>query len=417
MRINLDYVLYFIIFVCSYLYMGVWGMISSFIPVVNAIGYDFICFLLSFILFFYSIKRGYKIKNGFIYFFVLSASLFSAIKFVETCYYAGFVEAITIYRKGYILLPTFALCYRYISNMSLFRMKRFIQWMQAWVFPLAALYLLQCAGVPLFSSINTQTVEGVSVVRNILGMPPVVPVIFALAWIALLDSKKRKNIVFASLCLFVIFVSFTRNLLASAVLICIVSSLLYICKYGIKDNYKLLGYVIGGLMLIVVLMPNALSFWGALANDTFNNQLKNDTGTYAFRERLIEQVIERNECLGVTMAGQGYVRDVKKGEYSIVLGTDTYVAPILWCEGFIGVTLRALIPFAIACMGFFIYRRSKNKTAILLGVAVVSVVVVQIPNYVQTEIIMRFNHTIPLTYMLLRYAQICHLNRREITYA
>lgn len=144
------------------------------------------------------------------------------------------------------------------------------------------------------------------------------------------------------ICFAVLFLSFTRNLIATAGIIVILTIILYIWKWGIRDKYKLLFYVLIGIAFLTILFPKALTFWGNLIDSTINSQLVKEEGTYAFRERLIDKAVntlERHQCL---WTGLGYIRDAPKGEYSFVLGTDTYVAPILWCEGVIGIVLRSL---------------------------------------------------------------------------
>ena len=81
--------------------------------------------------------------------------------------------------------------------------------------------------------------------------------------------------------------------------------------------------------------------------------------------------------------GLGYVRDVAKGEYSIVMGGDTYIAPILLCEGWIGLILRAL-PFILLGLSAFsnIFVR---KRGYWLDIVIIASIVATSVNYVQTK--------------------------------
>jgi O-antigen ligase len=42
---------------------------------------------------------------------------------------------------------------------------------------------------------------------------------------------------------------------------------------------------------MAIVMPNAIDFWIAKLANTFNEDIKYDIGTFAFRERLIEDAI------------------------------------------------------------------------------------------------------------------------------
>lgn len=58
----------------------------------------------------------------------------------------------------------------------------------------------------------------------------------------------------------VLFLSFTRNLIATAGIIVILTIILYIWKWGIRDKYKLLFYVLIGIAFLTILFPKALTF-------------------------------------------------------------------------------------------------------------------------------------------------------------
>lgn len=399
-----DYILFIIVFICPYTDSGVWWKLTSFIPPLSALGSSILAFVLSLYLFQYAYRHHYTVKARNIYVIIWIAVIWTLFKFVTTVFIIGLSEAITIYRRNYILLPTFLLCMRYISGMSIVKMEIFAKLILKWLVILAVIYFIQCAGINIFSiDVRMETAGGVSVMRNIIGLPPIIPVIFAFCFITYLYNENKQNAAYVIICFAVLFLSFTRNLIASAGIIVILAIILYIWKWGIRDKYKLFFYVFVGIVFLSIFLPKALMFWENLIDSTINSQLVKEEGTYAFRERLIDKAVntlERHQCL---WTGLGYIRDAPKGEYSFVLGTDTYVAPILWCEGVIGIVLRSFPCFFLLVKAWNYFRKYSQDIKGLLALVVITSIVSQIPNYVQTSIFIKFNDTFALLYMIFVY--------------
>lgn len=175
--------------------------------------------------------------------------------------------------------------------------------------------------------------------------------------------------------------------------------------------FMLVFYVLLATMLLMIIYPSAFYFWDNLIDNTLNSQLAKNQGTYAFRQRLIEKVIIKLENHDDILTGLGYVRDVAKGKYSFVLGGDTYIAPILWCEGFIGLILRCLPFVYLLWSGFKLYSHSLDEMEEVIGIVILACVLSEIPNYVQSSVIMHYNHVMGMLYMLLVYA---YKRRNEI---
>ena len=188
--------------------------------------------------------------------------------------------------------------------------------------------------------------------------------------------------------------------------------LFYIWKNGMHSRlFMLVFYVLLATMLLMIIYPSAFYFWDNLIDNTLNSQLAKNQGTYAFRQRLIEKVIIKLENHDDILTGLGYVRDVAKGKYSFVLGGDTYIAPILWCEGFIGLILRCLPFVYLLWSGFKLYSHSLDEMEEVIGIVILACVLSEIPNYVQSSVIMHYNHVMGMLYMLLVYA---YKRRNEI---
>lgn len=410
-----DYILFIIVFICPYTDSGVWWMLTSFIPPLNSLGSSFLAFTLSLYLFQYAIRCHYRTSYRMLYWFVWCAVAWSVFKFSQTIVQVGFTEALTIYRRNYILLPSFMLCMIYISGMSLVKLELFAKLILKWSIILSVIYFIQCAGLNIFNiTMQMQASGGVAVMRNIIGMPPIMPCIFAFSYIMFLYKNNKESKLLSLTCIAVVFFSFTRNLTATACIIIAFSTLLYTWKFGLQDNYKLLIYPIIGLGVLAIVLPNSIEFWSNLIDDTINNQLAHEKGTYAFREKLIDKAITTAKTHSVLWSGLGYIRDTAKGQYGLVLGTDTYVAPILWCEGVIGMILRCLPSFYLLVRSWNIFKRHYYDIRGQLSLVIMVCVVSQIPNYVQTSIFMKFNFTITMLYMMLVYIE--KINERETKY-
>ena len=401
-----DYILFIIIFLCTYFNWGVWSTVTSFLPLLKLMGAPLLCFILSLYLFSHSLMRNYRTLYQPLHLLIIIASFWTFFKLFQTIQVTGFNAAFTVYRRNYIVLPSFLLCMPYISAMSIQRLEKFAGLILKWIIPLTILYVLQCCGVPLFSSnITYQTSGDVTVLRNILGMPPVLPVILAFCFVCYLKLHEKRFLKFVLIALFVTFISFTRSLIASAAFVVTLAMLFYIWKNGIHSRlFMLVFYVLLATMLLMIIYPSAFYFWDNLIDNTLNSQLAKNQGTYAFRQRLIENVIIKLENHDDILTALGYVRDVAKGKYSFVLGGDTYIAPILWCEGFIGLTLRCLPFVYLLWSGFKLYSHSLDEMEEVIGIVILACVLSEIPNYVQSSVIMHYNHVMAMLYMLLVYA-------------
>ena len=183
--------------------------------------------------------------------------------------------------------------------------------------------------------------------------------------------------------LFSLIISFTRSLLFSTIIVIVVVLLIAVCKNVnyFKHGLKFMLLVLCGIAMMELIMPVSIDFWMAKLVTTFGEDLKFDMGTFAFRERLIEDALF--EIRNDPSFGLGYIRDADKGDYSLVMGSDTYIAPVLYCEGWIGIILRVL-PFLILTLSSLknIYKESRVNWADWI---VVACVIASSVNYIQTK--------------------------------
>lgn len=400
----LDYILFIIIFICPYLDHGVWYKVTSFLPIIKSLGCQFFSFILSLFLLQYSIRHRYRVKPSILYFLVLLATIWTLIKFIQTIPLSGYMETFTIYRRNFILLPTFLFCMSYISNMTTIRINLLLKLILKWLIVTSILFFLQNFGLEIFTDVKYQSIDNVSVIRNIMGLPPIIPVIFTLLFVTYLNTDSSKILPYVFLCITITVITYTRSLMAVMLVSIILSLLFYIIKYGYNKRFtNIIIFSIMIICLILIFVPNIFSFWSNLIDNTVNSQIVNNEGTYAFRQRLIEDAITSNKDNGLLWSGSGYIRDSPKGEYSYVLGTDTYIAPVLKCEGIIGLILRCLPCIYLLIQSITIVLKNKNKTIVIPAMAIAISILSEIPNYVQTTIFVRYNFIVMMLFVLYTY--------------
>lgn len=398
-----DYIIYVIICFLPYLEGGPWNLMYN-VPFLGNAGPGFVCFILSTYIGWISFRRNYKMRFTLLSISVWVAALYSIIRLCQTINNTGLTEALTIYRKGYIYLLSFAMIMNYLTNMENERIVLLGRLIVKSCILFSIIYFAQCLGFQIFvDEIGVHSAGGIKVTRNIIGFPPIIPVLMGLVWMYMIFTYDKRFIyvtfIFAIACI----ISYTRGIMFSTMILMLLLVVLHTLKYGFGHNIKLIFYVLIGVTCIYIVSPDSLLFWESHIHSTFDVELKKDIGTYAFRERLIEkallEITKKNEIL----TGVGYIRDAAKGQYSLVLGTDTFIAPILWCEGFIGIVLRVLPIFILLITAIRIYAYNVETLVVLLSSVIIASILSQIPIYVQTTIIMNYSYIFAQLLLILTF--------------
>ena len=102
-----DYILFIIIFLCTYFNWGVWSTVTSFLPLLKLMGAPLLCFILSLYLFSHSLMRNYRTLYQPLHLLIIIASFWTFFKLFQTIQVTGFNAAFTVYRRNYIVLPSF----------------------------------------------------------------------------------------------------------------------------------------------------------------------------------------------------------------------------------------------------------------------------------------------------------------------
>ena len=383
------YIIWYFVFVFFILptiqVSGLSSVVNRFIP--NPLGYNLLAFILSI-----PLLRSFNQKFANLKSVVVAITLlafYCIIKFIITANETSFYVALTVYRHSFMQAINLFILLPFIFSLK----KNEVNYTLHCIFKcLIAFIFIYLSNNLIYDWLGVkgtlaENVNGVNVDRSIIGMPLLDPV-----WTTLLITytilKVPKAGKYLGLILLAIVIAFTRNILFSTLIIAFVVILLFVLKNfkNFERAFKIISVIILGIVLMAIIMPNAIDFWIAKLANTFSQDLKYDVGTFAFRERLIEDAIYaiRHD----PMFGLGYVRDVAKGEYSIVMGGDTYIAPILWCEGWLGLILRAF-PFVILGLNAIlnIFVKSKNYW---LDIVIIACIIASSVNYIQTKALTDF---------------------------
>ncbi|MBR5476282.1 MAG: hypothetical protein IKV17_05625 [Bacteroidaceae bacterium] len=359
---------------------GLTTVIGRLIP--NPLGYNLLAFILSLPLL-SSYNKNYENLRGVIKVLTLLI-IYIFFTFIFTVNKTSFISALTVFRHSFMQAVNLFVLLPFMFSLK----KEEVNYTLHCIFKSLIIFII------IYLSNNLvydwlgvkdslmENVNGVSIDRSIIGMPLIDPV-----WSALLITyaifKVPKANKYLFLILLTIIISFTRNVLFSTFIIAITIITISILRNfkNISRTVKLVSIILLGISFLYILMPNVINFWIAKLSNTFNEDIKYDIGTFAFRERLIEDAIysiKHNPLFGL-----GYIRDTVKGEYSMVLGGDTYIAPILWCEGWIGITLRSL-PFVILGLNS-LFNIIKGGKKYWLDLVIIATITASAINYVQTK--------------------------------
>lgn len=370
---------------------------NTFIP--NPLGYKMTAVLLSL-----PLIRRFDLSNTrikLVYRAVIVACIYQLFIFLSTCFTMGLYESMTIYRHSYIQCLHLCILIPFILQLNSVDVEYVLHLMIRYIIVLSCIYIVDCLFLHVLSvmahgRLSVETQGGVSVERSIIGFPPIIGGWTYFFLLKTLKGEKKAKYLFL-LCLFVIFISFTRSSLLETVAGCVIASFLLFLKNLAYINRftRILCIILFSGFCLLIVYPQSLNFWDGKLTNTFKSELKKDQGTYAFRERLIKKsqdAIKHNP-----LTGKGYVRDVKKGKYSMVLGGDTYIAPVLWCEGYCGLVLRVIPYMLLLLVSIRRYLTSDYSKADEIDITIIAFVLASMVAYVQTKAIAVY----PLTLMIL----------------
>jgi len=281
----------------------------------------------------------------------------------------------------------------YIISMDNYRIYRFMYWLLWASFIQGALYVFSnITGINVFANnASAYTFNGELILQNMFAIPHYNGILFAFAFIATVTIKGfNKHWLWFSP-LIVTIISIVRSQMIVYVLV-IMGIIILINISKIKVDFfkfiKLLLLIFVFLGLILAIFPSHLD---RIANkfrfdrqEEVSQSTYLEEGTFAFRLDLITEAYERTEAKNNLFLGNGYIREAEKGEYDFVVGQDTFIAPVIFTEGFMGLVLR-LLPITLLFAYFFRLFFFGNPKYKLFAIVSIALILPEIINGVQTK--------------------------------
>ena len=333
-------------------------------------------------------------------------------------------EVITIMRVSYAY-PVVALALLlYLNSMSLERIFRVFYWLFIVGFLQASIYTVSnLIGVEIFQAKGKDPLEfqGQILVQNTFALPQFNVVIFAIAFLTgILKRKLIFHVIWANALLITV-LSFVRSQIVVYILnLIIIASLSTLFIKRVKFTRaasSLVGLMFIGLALLIIFPAHMDNLTQKIFGDEPSNTQELNTGTYDLRTKAIQASYEALKNKGILLFGTGYIREQEKGSYSFVLGSDTYVVPVLITEGITGIILRL---FPIILLLFVNIKRLLNKKeSNYHGYSIISIAIIipELINIVQTRIFTHYHLFlfVLLALEIIRRKQILLEKRKMLT--
>ena len=368
-------------------------------------------------------------------FFVLVLYLFFQVFYSYLFMGINLKEILTIFRKNFFW-PIATLGFLlYASKFNIYRLKRFFRWLiiltiiQSVIYLIANLFNIDFYGTKSANEylLNSGTVY----MQNLYAVPKYLMILFVFSFVTVLTSFKYNKHWQWLLCLMVVGILVVRSTLIVFTLTAIIILLLIIIRHNtlylhkkqkillsgyFKNVVKVVGLILFILIILITIYPDRINFLIAkflsVTVNVSSNYYSNASfgGTFTFRLLLIGEAFVRT--MGNLLFGNGYIRESVPGTYDFVLGGDTAIAPVIFCEGVVGMLLRWL-PITIIMMVSLKYIFSKNsKRYYLYYVSIFALIIISIINVIQTDIFVRFDHLF-FIFMMMQF--IIYHDRKKTT--
>lgn len=301
-------------------------------------------------------------------------------------------EIITVLRKGYFTPITILALLLYIQTISLHRIIRIFRWIFILFIANTIIYILNTIGVPLLPEgyVVEESYGEFSATRIFVGFPIYLEIISAILLIQYIISGKQSNLYYLGCILFAVILTATRSLIAGISILFFIVILFYVNKFRMKNIMNLMKLSILALLafpLIMFIKGDLINFIFLKFNDTINYELAEDVGTYAFRKSLVSDAFDAVRESNNLLIGNGYIRSGESGEYDFVMGSDSLIPAVIYCEGILGLIIRVL-PLVYF---FFISINPKSlKLSLEFKLVVFAVIISSSLNYMQTSIFFNY---------------------------
>lgn len=307
----------------------------------------------------------------------------------------------------------------YILSMDNYRIYRFLYWLLYATVIQGSLYVFSnITGVNVFANdVNAYSFDGGVIMQNMFAIPHYNGIVFAFAFVTTLTLKKFNKHWLWFIPLVVTIISIVRSQMIMYFLVMLISIIL-INISNIKINFlkllKLFLYVLIFIGMMSLVFPSHINRISNKFRFDKKEEVSQATyleeGTFALRLRLIEDAYMRTQNNNNLLIGNGYIREASKGEYDFVVGSDTFIAPVLFTEGFMGLFFR-IFPLAILLIYFIKLLLFDNPRYKLFAIIAISLILPEILNAVQTRFFAYYTRE---TFILFILVIIIYNDKKEI---
>lgn len=328
------------------------------------------------------------------------------------------IEVVTIFRTNYSYpLITFGFLL-YASNMDNERLFRFLYWIFLVTLIAGAIYILSnLTGINFYANVSKEynVFNNTVLMQNMASIPKFSKFLFVFGVLASITLSKFKKIYYILVPFVVTVISIVRSeLLVYFALLFFIILFINISRFSVKSTkffkFVFIGIVSVGIATLIFSshISRLVNKFGFDESTEISSSRYIEEGTYKVRLNLVE---DANKAISNDLLlGNGYKREVKKGEYSYVVGGDTLVAPIIYTEGYLGLLLRCLPIFWFLVFGIKNIK-SKHKFTAFISIVMVSIIMAESINIIQTRIFVFYNEILFIFFLL---AMINHNYKKEM---
>lgn len=325
----------------------------------------------------------------------------------------NFLEVVKILRTNFHYPITTLGFLLYMCSMSKERIYRFFYWLITLQIILSVAYLFNViSGLNIYSVVTKEDSENYNLLgQNMAAIPKYLNAVLVLGAYSYLHSRIENKRTYAMVLfpIVLIVIIIVRNQLVVFLISILLIYILSLRRLNMLKNFKIIFVSIivipfFGLIFSknVTALIDKFESSGEIANQEFLSE-----GTYYFRLNLITEAYQSIFESNVLLIGNGYQRESAVGTYDYVLGADTLVASILYTEGLIGLLLRGGLLILLLIYGI---KNFRNKEKILGSIFIISIIIPEIFNIVQTKLLAHYSITIFIIFVLFIYERKLKLN-------
>ncbi len=312
--------------------------------------------------------------------------------------------------------------------MDNYRIERFFRWLILATIIQGTLFIISnLINVDFFGTKAAKEIlvlEGKVFVQNLNAIPNYLSILFVYSLVTILSDYRYKKYWQLLIPLMIAVITVVRSMILSfaffilnAIIwillsfknLLLIRNLKVIMSVYIVNSLKVIIAILIIVSLILAIVPTRVNFvidkFGFSSDNIYSYSDSPVTSlikssNFVFRIKLIEEAFNMNKNTDLIF-GKGYIREAEYGKYDFVLGGDTYVAPVIYCEGIVGMIFRLLPILIILILSIKNIFNPESKKYVLYYISIVTLILPTLINIIQTSIFIHYNNLF-LVFMLMQ---------------